>query len=88
MSSILIGEDDPAIREGLEAALQSDGHEMRAFRAGDADLVRETAGALLRDPPLPLDASEADLLAWRLDDAWLATAATNAPQSFIPNSSP
>ena len=29
MSSILIAEDDPAIREGLEAALQSDGHETR-----------------------------------------------------------
>ena len=56
----------------------------RAFRAGDADLVRETAEALLRDPPFPLVASETELLARRLDDAWLATAATNGGWKALP----
>ena len=40
MSSILIAEDDPAIREGLEAALQSDGHETRAAANGVEALAR------------------------------------------------
>ena len=40
MSFILIAEDDPAIREGLEAALQSDGHETRAAANGVEALAR------------------------------------------------
>ena len=40
MSQILIAEDDPAIREGLEAALQSDGHETRTAANGVEALAR------------------------------------------------
>ncbi|MBQ3749210.1 MAG: response regulator [Kiritimatiellae bacterium] len=40
MSSILIAEDDPAIREGLEAALQSDGHETRTAANGVEAMAR------------------------------------------------
>ncbi len=34
MSCILVAEDDPAIREGLVATLESDGHEVRTARDG------------------------------------------------------
>ena len=40
MSQILIAEDDPAIREGLEAALQSDGHETRTAANGVEAMAR------------------------------------------------
>ena len=34
MSCVLVAEDDPAIREGLVATLESDGHEVRTARDG------------------------------------------------------
>ena len=40
MSSVLIAEDDPSIREGLEAALRSDGHETRTAANGAEALAR------------------------------------------------
>ena len=49
MSSILVAEDDPAIREGLAAALESDGHSVRAAADGDEalSLVAEARPDLL-----------------------------------------
>ena len=40
MARILIAEDDPAIREGLEVALQSDGHETTVAANGAEALAR------------------------------------------------
>ena len=40
MSRILVAEDDPAIREGLVATLESDGHETRAAANGVEALAR------------------------------------------------
>ena len=50
MGRILIAEDDPAIREGLEAALQSDGHETETAANG----VEALAAAAARRPDLLL----------------------------------
>lgn len=40
MSLILVAEDDPAIREGIAAALESDGHETRVAADGEEALAR------------------------------------------------
>lgn len=40
MSCILVAEDDPAIREGLAATLESDGHEVRLAADGAEALAR------------------------------------------------
>ena len=56
MSRILVAEDDPAIREGLVATLESDGHEVRAAADGAEALARvaeERPDLLLLDVMMP-----------------------------------
>ena len=56
MSRILIAEDDPAIREGREATLESDGHEVRTAADGaeaPARVAEERPDLLLLDVMIP-----------------------------------
>ena len=56
MSRILVAEDDPAIREGLIATLESDGHEVRTARDGAEALAlyaEERPDLLLLDIMMP-----------------------------------
>jgi hypothetical protein len=60
---VLLVEDDPALREVVEAALGGEGYEVLAAPDGAAGLAlaagaRPPAGAVLLDLPLPLMARE------------------------------
>ena len=68
MSRILVAEDDPAIREGLEATLESDGHEVRTAADGaETYYTTDSNGVRGEDP------EQARALDNRILSLWVGT---------------
>ncbi|MEV4109260.1 winged helix-turn-helix domain-containing protein [Nonomuraea sp. NPDC049695] len=53
MSRVLLIEDDPAVREGLESALSRHGHRVRAVESGEQGLDRLRADDYVVKPVQP-----------------------------------